>query len=141
AGTSYHAGLIGKEYIEKWAGVPTEVHVASEFVYNTPLLSEKPLFIFISQSGETADSRAVVVDIKEKGYQALTITNVAGSTLSREAEQTLILHARREIAVASKKAYVAQVAVLSILAAVTARELGKKTHLNLMSELGKVTTA
>lgn len=141
AGTSYHAGLIGKEYIEKWAGVPTEVHVASEFVYNTPLLSEKPLFIFISQSGETADSRAVLVDIKEKGYPALTITNVAGSTLSREADQTLILHAGPEIAVASTKAYVAQVAVLSIVAAVTARELGKKTDLNLMSELGKVTTA
>jgi glucosamine--fructose-6-phosphate aminotransferase (isomerizing) len=141
AGTSYHAGLIGKEYIEKWAGVPTEVHVASEFVYNTPLLSEKPLFIFISQSGETADSRAVLVDIKEKGYPALTITNVAGSTLSREADQTLILHAGPEIAVASTKAYVAQVAVLSIVAAVTARELGKKTDLNLMSELGKVITA
>ena len=141
AGTSYHAGLIGKEYIEKWAGVPTEVHVASEFVYNTPLLSEKPLFIFISQSGETADSRAVLVDIKEKGYPALTITNVAGSTLSREADQTLILHAGPEIAVASTKAYVAQIAVLSIVAAVTARELGKKTDLNLMSELGKVTTA
>jgi len=62
AGTSYHAGLIGKEYFEKWAGVPTEVHVASEFVYNTPMLSEKPLFIFISQSGETADSRAVLVE-------------------------------------------------------------------------------
>ena len=141
AGTSYHAGLIGKEYIEKWAGVPTEVHVASEFVYNTPLLSEKPLFIFISQSGETADSRAVLVDIKEKGYPALTITNVAGSTLSREADQTLILHAGPEIAVASTKAYVAQIAVLSIVAAVTARELGKKSDLNLMSELGKVTTA
>ena len=140
AGTSYHAGLIGKEYIEKWAGVPTEVHVASEFVYNTPLLSEKPLFIFISQSGETADSRAVLVDIKEKGYPALTITNVAGSTLSREADQTLILHAGPEIAVASTKAYVAQIAVLSIVAAVTARELGKKSDLNLMSELGKVTT-
>ncbi|WP_166626194.1 glutamine--fructose-6-phosphate transaminase (isomerizing) [Jeotgalicoccus sp. S0W5] len=141
AGTSYHAGLIGKEYIEKWAGVPTEVHVASEFVYNTPLLSENPLFIFISQSGETADSRAVLVDIKEKGYQALTITNVPGSTLSREADQTLILHAGPEIAVASTKAYVAQIAVLSIVAAVTARELGRKSDLNLMSELGKVTTA
>ena len=140
AGTSYHAGLIGKEYIEKWAGVPTEVHVASEFVYNTPLLSENPLFIFISQSGETADSRAVLVDIKEKGYQALTITNVPGSTLSREADQTLILHAGPEIAVASTKAYVAQIAVLSIVAAVTARELGRKSDLNLMSELGKVTT-
>ena len=141
AGTSYHAGLIGKEYFEKWAGVPTEVHVASEFVYNTPLLSENPLFIFISQSGETADSRAVLVDIKEKGYKSLTITNVPGSTLSREADETLILHAGPEIAVASTKAYIAQIAVLAITAAVTARELNKVSDMNLMAELGKVTTA
>ena len=121
--------------------MPTEVHVASEFVYNTPLLSERPLFIFISQSGETADSRAVLVDIKNKGYQSLTITNVPGSTLSREADETLILHAGPEIAVASTKAYVAQIAVLAITAAVTARELNKVSDMNLMSELGKVTTA
>ncbi|KKK34609.1 glucosamine--fructose-6-phosphate aminotransferase [Salinicoccus sediminis] len=141
AGTSYHAGLIGKEYFEKWAGVPTEVHVASEFVYNTPMLSEKPLFIFISQSGETADSRAVLVEIKKLGHQSLTVTNVPGSTLSREADQTLILHAGPEIAVASTKAYTAQIAVLSILAQVAARELGKDTGINLMTELAKVTTA
>lgn len=141
AGTSYHAGLIGKEYFEKWAGVPTEVHVASEFVYNTPLLSEHPLFIFISQSGETADSRAVLVDIKAKGYRSLTMTNVPGSTLSREADETLILHAGPEIAVASTKAYVAQIAVLAITAAVAARELNKVSNMNLMAELGKVTTA
>ena len=74
-GTSYHAGLVGKEYLEKWAGVPTEVHVASEFVYNMPLLSEKPLFIYISQSGET-DSRAVLVETNKLGYKSLTVTNV-----------------------------------------------------------------
>ncbi len=62
AGTSYHAGLVGKEFLEKWAGVPTEVHVASEFVSTCRLLSEKPLFVYISQSGETADSRAVLVE-------------------------------------------------------------------------------
>ncbi|MCC4722727.1 glutamine--fructose-6-phosphate transaminase (isomerizing) [Salinicoccus sp. RF5] len=141
AGTSYHAGLIGKEFFEKWAGVPTEVHVASEFVYNTPMLSEKPLFIFISQSGETADSRAVLVEIKKLGHKSLTVTNVPGSTLSREADQTLTLHAGPEIAVASTKAYTAQIAVLSILAQVAARELGKGTEINLMQELAKVTTA
>lgn len=141
AGTSYHAGLIGKEYFEKWAGLPTEVHVASEFVYNTPLLSEKPLFIFISQSGETADSRAVLVEVKKRASKTLTITNVPGSTLSREADQTLILHAGPEIAVASTKAYTAQIAVLSILAQVTARELGKDININLIEELAKVTTA
>lgn len=141
AGTSYHAGLIGKEYFEKWAGVPTEVHVASEFVYNTPLLSEKPLFIFISQSGETADSRAVLVEVTKRGYPTLTITNVAGSTLSREADQTLLLHAGPEIAVASTKAYTAQIAVLSITAQVAARELGKEIDIDLMKELAVVTNA
>lgn len=141
AGTSYHAGLIGKEYFEKWAGLPTEVHVASEFVYNTPLLSEKPLFIFISQSGETADSRAVLVEAKKLEHMTLTITNVPGSTLSREADQTLILHAGPEIAVASTKAYTAQIAVLSILAQVAARELGKSIDISLIEELAKVTTA
>ncbi|GEK35235.1 glutamine--fructose-6-phosphate transaminase (isomerizing) [Kurthia sibirica] len=116
AGTSYHASLIGKQYFEKIAGIPVEVHISSEFGYNMPLLSKNPLFIFISQSGETADSRQVLVKIKELGYKALTITNVQGSTLSREAHYTLLLHAGPEIAVASTKAYIAQVTVLAIVA-------------------------
>lgn len=140
-GTSYNAGLVGKEYLEKWAGVPTEVHVASEFVYNLPLLSKKPLFIFISQSGETADSRAVLVAIKKLGHTALTITNVPGSTLSREADHTLILHAGPEIAVASTKAYTAQIAVLAILAQVVAKDAGIATNVDLLPELAKVTSA
>ncbi|MBM0868965.1 glutamine---fructose-6-phosphate transaminase (isomerizing) [Staphylococcus auricularis] len=141
AGTSYHAGLVGKEFIEKWAGVPTEVHVASEFVYNMPLLSEKPLFIYISQSGETADSRAVLVETKKLGHKSLTVTNVAGSTLSREADHTLLLHAGPEIAVASTKAYTAQIAVLSILSQVVAQARGKEVDVELLRELAKVTTA
>ncbi|MGI2287402.1 glutamine--fructose-6-phosphate transaminase (isomerizing) [Staphylococcus cohnii] len=141
AGTSYHAGLVGKEYLEKWAGVPTEVHVASEFVYNMPLLSEKPLFIYISQSGETADSRAVLVETKKLGHKSLTITNVPGSTLSREADHTLLLHAGPEIAVASTKAYTAQIAVLSILSQIVAKEHGKEADVELLRELAKVTTA
>ncbi|TPX78788.1 glutamine--fructose-6-phosphate transaminase (isomerizing) [Staphylococcus haemolyticus] len=141
AGTSYHAGLVGKEYLEKWAGVPTEVHVASEFVYNMPLLSEKPLFIYISQSGETADSRAVLVETNKLGYKSLTVTNVAGSTLSREADHTLLLHAGPEIAVASTKAYTAQIAVLSILSQVVARAHGRDNDIDLLRELAKVTTA
>lgn len=140
-GTSYHAGLVGKEYLEKWSGVPTEVHVASEFVYNMPLLSKKPLFIFISQSGETADSRAVLVEVKKLGYPALTVTNVPGSTLSREADHTLILHAGPEIAVASTKAYTAQIAVLAILAQVVAKDSGIDTGVDLLPELAKVTSA
>lgn len=141
AGTSYHAGLVGKEYIEKWAGIPTEVHVASEFVYNMPLLSENPLFIYISQSGETADSRAVLVETTKLGHKSLTITNVAGSTLSREADHTLLLHAGPEIAVASTKAYTAQIAVLSILSQVVATERGRKADIDLLRELAKVTAA
>ncbi|MBK3939491.1 glutamine--fructose-6-phosphate transaminase (isomerizing) [Staphylococcus sp. EG-SA-6] len=141
AGTSYHAGLVGKEYLEKWAGVPTEVHVASEFVYNMPLLSEKPLFIYISQSGETADSRAVLVETNKLGYKSLTVTNVAGSTLSREADHTLLLHAGPEIAVASTKAYTAQIAVLSILSQVVAKAHGRDNDIDLLRELAKVTTA
>lgn len=141
AGTSYHAGLVGKEYLEKWAGTPTEVHVASEFVYNTPLLSKKPLFIYISQSGETADSRAVLVESNRLGHKALTITNVAGSTLSREADHTLLLHAGPEIAVASTKAYTAQIAVLAILSQVIAKHHGHEADIDLLRELAKVTTA
>jgi glucosamine--fructose-6-phosphate aminotransferase (isomerizing) len=141
AGTSYHAGLVGKQFIENWAKIPVEVHIASEFSYNMPLLSENPLFIFISQSGETADSRAVLVQIKELGHKALTITNVQGSTLSREADYTLLLHAGPEIAVASTKAYTAQLAVLSILAAVAAYGKGRSLEFDLTKELGIVANA
>lgn len=140
-GTSYHAGLVGKQFIERMAKIPVEVHVASEFNYNMPLLSEKPLFIFISQSGETADSRAVLVSVKELGYKSLTITNVPGSTLSREADYTLLLHAGPEIAVASTKAYTAQIAVLAILANVTAKSRGIDLDFDLVKELGIVANA
>ncbi|GLH65562.1 glutamine--fructose-6-phosphate transaminase (isomerizing) [Parageobacillus sp. G301] len=135
-GTSYHAGLVGKQLIEKWAKIPVEVHVASEFSYNMPLLSERPLFIYISQSGETADSRAVLVQTKELGYKAITITNVPGSTLSREADYTLLLHAGPEIAVASTKAYTAQIAVLAILATAAAKAKGIALDFDLKKELG-----
>lgn len=136
AGTSYHAGLIGKEYFEKITGIPVEVHISSEFGYNMPLLSEKPLFVFITQSGETADSRQVLVAIKKLGLPTLTLTNVPGSTLSREADYTLLLHAGPEIAVASTKAYVAQIAVLAIAAYVTAKAKGKDVSFDLKQELG-----
>ncbi len=116
AGTSYHAGLIGKNYLEKLANKPTEVHIASEFVYNMPLIDEKPLFIFVSQSGETADLRACLVKIKENNWKSLTITNVDKSTLAREADYSMLLHAGIEISVASTKAYTAQLAVLALIA-------------------------
>jgi glutamine---fructose-6-phosphate transaminase (isomerizing) len=141
AGTSYHAGLVGKQFIESIAKVPVEVHIASEFVYNMPLLTKNPLFIFISQSGETADSRAVLVKVKEMGYPTLTITNVPGSTLSREADYTLLLHAGPEIAVASSKAYTAQLAVLAILAEVTAKSQNISVDFDLIHELGIIANA
>ncbi|PEQ90291.1 glutamine--fructose-6-phosphate transaminase (isomerizing) [Bacillus sp. AFS006103] len=141
AGTSYHAGLVGKQFIESIAKVPVEVHIASEFVYNMPLLTKNPLFIFISQSGETADSRAVLVKVKEMGYPTLTITNVPGSTLSREADYTLLLHAGPEIAVASSKAYTAQLAVLAILAEVTAKSQNITVDFDLIHELGIIANA
>ena len=140
-GTSYNAGLVGKEFLEKLTKVPTEVHIASEFVYNMPLLSEKPLFIFISQSGETADSRAVLVEATKLGHKSLTITNVAGSTLSREANHTLLLHAGPEIAVASTKAYTAQIAVLSLLAVASAKAKGVTFNFEPLKELAIVANA
>lgn len=136
-GTSYHAGLLGKEYFEKIAKKPTEVHIASEFVYNMPLLSEKPVFVFLSQSGETADSRAVLKKVNELGYPSITMTNVKGSTLSREATYTLLLHAGPEIAVASTKAYTAQLAVLLV----TAHALAGNDGRELFEQLSKVANA
>ncbi|WP_459503334.1 glutamine--fructose-6-phosphate transaminase (isomerizing) [Bacillus sp. C1] len=140
-GTSYHAGLVGKQFIEKFAKIPVEVHVASEFSYNMPLLTEKPFFIYISQSGETADSRAVLVQTNEMGHKALTMTNVPGSTLSREADYTLPLYAGPEIAVASTKAYTAQLAVLAILATDIAKAKGNVLAFDLIHELGLVANA
>ncbi len=139
-GTSYNAGLVGKDILERIAGIPTEVHISSEFGYNMPLLSSRPLFVFLSQSGETADSRAVLVEVKKRGHKALTMTNVPGSTLSREANETMLLHAGPEIAVASTKAYTAQIAVLAILAYDIARANGKELPFELMPELARVAT-
>jgi len=141
AGTSYNAGLVGREMIEKIAKIPVETHIASEFLYNMPILSQKPLFIFISQSGETADSRGVLVNVKKLGHQTLTITNVPGSTLSREAQFTLHTHAGPEIAVASTKAYTAQMAVLAILAVDTARAKNVEIDFDPLRELGIVANA
>jgi len=136
AGTSMHAGLIGKQLFEKLCEIPVEVHIASEFAYQKPLLSKKPFFILVTQSGETADLRACLVDLNERGFQSLTITNVPTSTLAREATFSLELYAGPEIAVASTKAYVAQVTVLSILA----YELSSKPF-DLHAELSKAATS
>ena len=125
AGTSYHAGLVGARIFERLCGVPTSVHISSEFAYEQPLLSKKPFFIFLSQSGETADSRQVLVSVNKNNWPSLTITNVDKSTLSREATFTELLYAGPEIAVASTKAYTAQIAVEAILAKALGEYLGR----------------
>ncbi|MBJ8031295.1 glutamine--fructose-6-phosphate transaminase (isomerizing) [Bacillus cereus group sp. N21] len=140
-GTSYHAGLVGKQLIENWAKIPVEVHVASEFSYNPPILSSKPFFIFISQSGETADSRSVLKQINKQDFGSLTITNVSNSTLSRESNHTLLLHAGPEIAVASTKAYTAQITILTILASELAKLKGLVLEFDLIQELSLVANA
>ncbi|HEO2672950.1 TPA: glutamine--fructose-6-phosphate transaminase (isomerizing) [Streptococcus agalactiae] len=125
AGTSYHAGFAAKTMIEKLTDTPVELGVSSEWGYNMPLLSKKPMFILLSQSGETADSRQVLVKANEMGIPSLTIINVPGSTLSREATYTMLIHAGPEIAVASTKAYTAQVATLAFLAKAVGEANGK----------------
>lgn len=141
AGTSMHAGLVGKNIIEKMVKIPVEVHVASEFAYNMPVLSEKPFFIYLTQSGETADSRQVLVQTNKLGYKSLTITNVKGSTLSREADYTLLLHAGPEIAVASTKAYTGQIAVMAVLAEALRRDLGFEAQFDMEHELSIIANA
>lgn len=137
AGTSMHAGFIGKYYFETMTRIPTEVFIASEFAYNPPLLEKDALFILISQSGETADLRACLVNIKRLNYPVLTITNVITSTLAREADYALPIYAGPEIAVASTKAYVAQVTVLVIIAYC----LSSVKTFDLHFELSKLTIA
>lgn len=116
AGTSYHAGLAAAPMFESLAHLPVRVHVASEYAYAQPILRDHPVFLFLSQSGETADSRRVLSWVREQGYPSLTLTNVPTATLAREADVALDLVAGPEIAVASTKAYTAQVALCLLLA-------------------------
>ena len=140
AGTSYNAGFASKNMLEALTDTPVELGVASEWGYHMPLLSKKPLFILLTQSGETADSRQVLVKANQMGIPSLTITNVPGSTLSREATFTMLLHAGPEIAVASTKAYTAQVSALAFLAKAVGEANGKKEALefDLVHELSIV---
>ncbi len=124
AGTSYHAGLVGKTIFEHYTGIPTEVGYASEAGYHFPMMSKHPFFIFLTQSGETADSRVVLKEANKRGIPSLTMTNVEGSTLSREADYTMLLGGGLEIAVASTKAYTAQVALQAVLAKALGEKLG-----------------
>ena len=125
-GTAYHACLSGANILERLTGIPTFSQVASEFRYGDPIIDEKTLCIFVSQSGETADTMAALRLAKTKGATVIAIANVLGSTISREATATIYTCAGPEIAVASTKAYTTQVIVLLLLAMYIAQTLGKE---------------
>ena len=124
-GTAMHAGLIAKTIIEKTCKIPVEVDIASEFRYREPLVNEKTLSIYISQSGETADTIAALKLAKSKGAKTIAVSNVIGSSITREANYSIYTHAGPEIAVASTKAYTSQVVLLNILGMYFAEKLGK----------------
>ena len=115
-GTAMHAGLVGKNLFEKLCKIPTEVDIASEFRYRNPIIDEHTLCIYISQSGETADTIAALKLAKSKGAKTLAVSNVIGSSITREADCSIYTHAGPEIAVASTKAYTSQVVLIAILA-------------------------
>lgn len=123
-GTAMHAGLVAKNMFEKFARIPVDVEVASEFRYKNPILNPRDVVIVISQSGETADSLAAMRLAKANGIKTLAVVNVAGSSIAREADIVLMTHAGIEIAVASTKAYFVQTALMSALALAVANEKG-----------------
>jgi glucosamine--fructose-6-phosphate aminotransferase (isomerizing) len=120
-GTSYHAGLIGEYLLEEYARIPVEVEYASEFRYRKPVLRKGDLVITISQSGETADTLAALREARARGIKVLGITNVVGSTIARESDGGVYIHAGSEIGVASTKAFTSQVTVLILLTLFLAR--------------------
>lgn len=123
-GTAYHAGVVGKYVIEKLARISVEIDIASEFRYRDPLIDEKTLMIVVSQSGETADTLAAMRLAKNKGARVIAVTNVVGSTVSREADDVLYTWAGPEIAVASTKAYTTQLVAMYIIALYFAKNKG-----------------
>lgn len=139
-GTAYHACLCGAQVLEKLTGIPTFTQVASEFRYNDPIIDEKTLTIFVSQSGETADTMAALRLAKQKRATTIAVANVLGSSISREAGSTIYTCAGPEIAVASTKAYTTQLVVLLLLAMYIAQTLGKdsKEYKKMLMELSEL---
>ncbi|MBR3162891.1 MAG: glutamine--fructose-6-phosphate transaminase (isomerizing) [Clostridia bacterium] len=133
-GTAMHAGLVGKNMLEKLCKINTEVDIASEFRYRDPIINEKTLCLFISQSGETADTIAALKLAKSKGAKTLAISNVIGSSITREADYSIYTHAGPEIAVASTKAYTSQVVLIAILAIYFA-EILESEHYAILKDL------
>jgi len=124
-GTSWHAGLVGEYLIERHARIPVEVEYASEFRYRNPVLQDGDVVLVISQSGETADTLAAVRQAQEAGVLAIGVVNTVGSTIARETDAGVYLHAGPEIGVASTKAFTAQVTVLTMIALLLGRERGE----------------
>ena len=139
-GTSWHAGLIGKQLIENYAHVPVHVEYASEFRYRNAIIDSNTVLIAISQSGETADTLAAIRKAKELGALTLGICNVVGSTIARETDSGIYTHAGPEIGVASTKAFTAQVTVLTLLALMLGQKLGiaKDRGQNLINALNRI---
>ena len=126
-GTSYHAGLVARELIERWARIPTTVEVASEFRYRNPIVSSSTLVIAISQSGETADTLAAIRLARSKGARVFAITNCVGSRITRESDGTLYVKANMEISVAATKSFLAQIACLMLIAMFLGQKKGRLT--------------
>ena len=140
-GTSWHAGLIGKQLIEQWAKVPVEVEYASEFRYRNPVIQPNDVVIAISQSGETADTLAAFQLAKENNALCFGIVNVVGSSIARASDTGIYIHVGPEIGVASTKAFTGQVTVLTLFALALAHErntITQEEYENTIEELGKI---
>ena len=140
-GTAYHAGLVGKYAIEKFAKIPVIADIASEFRYSDPFVDENTLIIIVSQSGETADTLAALRDAKEKGARVLSITNVVGSSIARESDDIFYTWAGPEIAVASTKAYTTQLTAFYMIAlnlAMTKGTITEEEYFDMIEKLKEV---
>lgn len=137
-GTAMHAGLLGKNMIERLCRIPVTVEIASEFRYQDPIIDRNTLLITISQSGETADTLAALRLGRERGAKTLSVVNVKGSSIARESDYVLYTHAGPEIAVASTKAYTVQAEVMYLLAFRLALVLGKKSQSEIQDYMNKM---
>lgn len=138
-GSSYHAALIGKQVIESWAGIPVEVDFSSEYRYRDKLIDENCLIVAVTQSGETIDTLAAVREAKSKGARVIGITNVVGSTISREADSVIYTHAGPEIGVCATKTFTAQIIIMYLMGlylADTAGKMDKGRFQKIAGELG-----
>ncbi|MEA3421908.1 MAG: glutamine--fructose-6-phosphate transaminase (isomerizing), partial [Acidobacteriota bacterium] len=137
-GTSWHSALIAKYLIEKFARIPVEVDYASEFRYRDPIIKKGDIVVGISQSGETADTLEALREAKKKGAETLGIINVVGSTISREVDSGIFLHAGPEIGVASTKAFTSQLMTLALLALYLRQEKGLKIDRHILTEIKNI---